>query len=309
MLLRTNNKTEMSSEYESQPTHVRSTGRVRNGWIRQVWAFLDRNLREMRRSVAVLFWSMGFPAGFYLLTITVFLSTDQIPVETLPTVKATIAIGYGMFGATIVCLSAFSQQLVTDLEQKRYAQFRSLPIRPSADFVGRLAAGELFGIVAFGFVLAVSVATGAEYSLRGFASVPVLLVTLVLANLFWLVLALGIATLVRDVRYANIISMSVAMVGYFLTGYNGTSPGMFTGDPKLLNLLPNTLAARITLYQLLDITDWNAARLAPPAMPSDPTYLLLLAGYGIVVFAVGLVVTNRVLYQRRWNGRTRGVRE
>ncbi len=300
-------KQKMSPEYESRQAHVRSTGRGGNAWLRQMWAFIERSLREMRRSLAVLFWSMGFPSGFYLLTITVFLSQDQIPPGMLPTVKATIAIGYGMFGATIVCLSAFSQHLVTDLEEKRYAQFRSLPIRPSADLVGRLVAGELFGLLAFGVVLAVSIASGAQFTLRGFATIPIILVALVLANLFWLILALGIATLVRDARYANIISISVAMVGYFLTGYNGTSPSLFAGNPKLLNILPNTLAARIALYQLLDISNWKGGELAPPAMPSDPTYLLLLAGYGIVMLAIGLVVVNRVLYQRRWNGRARGV--
>lgn len=297
----------MSSKYKPGQTQVRSTGDARNAWVRQTWAFAERNLREMRRSIAVLFWSMGFPAGFYLLTISVFISPDRVPASMLPVVKAAIAIGYGMFGATTVCLSAFSQQLVTDLEDDRYAQFRSLPIRPSADLVGRLVAGELFGLVAFGFVLAVGVATGAELTFRGLTTIPILVVTLVLANLFWLILALGIATLVRDARYANIISISVAMMAYFLTGYNGTSPTMFTADPKILNFLPNTLAARIALYQLLDITDWKGAGLAPPGMPSDPMYLLLLAGYGVVVFAIALVVMNRVLYQRRWNGRARGV--
>ncbi|WP_423745839.1 ABC transporter permease (plasmid) [Haladaptatus sp. SPP-AMP-3] len=296
----------MSTESKSNSGHIYSTGISGSGWVRQMWAFVDRNLREMRRSLAVLVWSMGFPAGFYLLTINVFMPTDQIPADTLPTVKATVAVGYGMFGATVVCLNVFGQHLVTDLEQHRYAQFRSLPIRSSADLVGRLVAGELFGLAAFGFVLGVSVLTGAEYTLRGLGAVPVLLVALLLSNLVWLVLALGIATLVREARYANIISISVAMMGYFLTGYNGTSPGMFSGDPTLLNLLPNTLAARIAVYQLLDIGDWKQAGLAPPAMPSDPASLALLAGYGVVVLVVGFVVTNRVLYQRRWLGNEGG---
>ena len=287
----------MSIEADADAGRPASTG-DRNGWFRQAGAFAGRDLRELVRNKAVLFWSLGFPAGFYLLTVAVFIPAGQVPDDAMPTVKAGTAVGYGIFGATIVCLNAFGQHLVSDLEDRRYVQFRSLPIFPSADLAGRTVAALSFAFVAFGFVLAVSVATGAAYALRSLVAIPVVLGALALSSVLWLVVALAIAVLVRDARYANIISISVAMVAYFLTGYNGTSPNAFTADPELLNLIPNSLAARIVVYNLVDASKWATTGLKPPGMPSDPAYLGLLAAYAVVCGLVGVALMRSQVYVR-----------
>ncbi|MFB6372707.1 MAG: SMI1/KNR4 family protein, partial [Bradymonadaceae bacterium] len=45
----------------------------------QARAFAERYGRELFRNKMVLFWSVAFPVGFYLLTITVFLDGNTIP--------------------------------------------------------------------------------------------------------------------------------------------------------------------------------------------------------------------------------------
>lgn len=267
-------------------------------WSEQVGAFVRRYLREMARNKTVLFWSLGFPAMFYLLTVTAFIPMGEIPTEFQAAVKATTAIGYGVFGSVIVCLNAFGQQLVTDIEDERYVEFRSLPLSPSADFVGRLVSGLIFASGAFLFVIGVSIATGAEYTLRGPESIPIILGAFVLSAVVWMVIALLMVLLVTNARFANIISLSLALASYFGTGFNGTDVTSFTGPDWLLNVLPNTLATRLITYHLADIGEWEISGLAPPDPPSSLAFLGLLAAYGIVFALIGGIVTNKVIYKR-----------
>ena len=288
--------TEEKSESVRTKTSTPSWGQ--GLWSRQAGAFVRRQLREMFRNKTVLFWSLGFPAVFYLLTITAFVPMSEIPADIRGGVKATTAIGYGVFGSVIVCLNAFGQQLVTDIVDERYTEFRSLPLSPSADLVGRLASGVVFALAAFLFVIAVSVATGAEYTLRGVESIPIVFGAFVLSAVVWMVIALLIVLVVQNARFANIISLSLALASYFGTGFNGTDVTSFTGSDWLLNVLPNTLATRVVTYHLADIGSWEPSGLAPPDPPSSLAYLGLLAAYGIVFAIVGIVVTNKVIYKQ-----------
>lgn len=291
----------MTTEAEAgtRNEEIRTAGGRRTLWLQQVSAFVKRYLRELMRSRAALFWSLGFPAAFYLLTITVFIPMDQIPVEFHPEVKATTAISYGVFGAVIVCLNAFAEQLVTDIEDQRYVAFRSLPISPSADFAGRSAAALLFALAAFAFVLLVSVPTGAAYSLRSIASIPIAFAALVLSSGMWLVVALVIAVLTSDARYANIIAVSIALAAFFITGFNGSQPRSFALSKELLNVLPNALATRMVSYHIVALDSWREAGWVPPEMPTGPEYLGLVLVYGIVFVLVGGAIMNRVVYKRR----------
>ncbi|MFB6073567.1 MAG: ABC transporter permease [Haloarculaceae archaeon] len=272
----------------------------RRYWLRQASAFTRRYLRELLRNRVVLFWSVAFPAGFYLLTITVFIDTSQIPADAMSIVKASTAVSYGAFGAVVVCLNAFGQQLVDDVEADRYRQFRALPISPSADFLGRAAAGLLFAVGAVVAVGVVGLATGAEFALRSLSSVPILLVAFVGFALLWMALAVAVVVVVRDARYANVVTIAVAIVSYMLTGFNGSNPGSFAADPAWLNVLPNTLATRLMIYHTVDIAP-DGASMSPPPVPSDPMHLALLAAYGLLAVAAGTLLTRRFLHGRGWS--------
>lgn len=273
--------------------------------IRQIHAFFIRHLRELTRDRTALFWSFGFPTIFYLMTITVFIDLDQIPSEVEPAVMGIVAIGYGIFGAVIVCLNAFGQQFADDIDQRRYSSFRALPLSPSADLVGRSSASILMAAIAFCFVLAVSVLTGASYSLASISSLPVVIGAFLLSSLIWIVLALFIAVIATNGQYVSIISLSIALISYFGTGFNGTTPGSFAGDLALLNYLPNSLATRLMSYHMVEIdpeladgAPWEAAGMVPPEMPVGPEYLGLLLVYAVVFLVAGLLAMRYSMYKR-----------
>lgn len=170
-------------------------------WLGQSRSFFGRYVRELLRNKTVLFWSIAFPVGFYLLTITVFVDLAEIPADVQPAVLGSTAISYGTFGAIIVCLNTFGQQLAADFEAGRYRQFRALLSAPTADLAGRMAAGLALSAVAVLSVLAVSVPTGAEFAVRSPVSLLVGVVALLSLGVVWMVVATLVATAVTDERY------------------------------------------------------------------------------------------------------------
>jgi ABC-2 type transport system permease protein len=267
-------------------------------WLSQARAFTERYLRVLARNRAVLFWAFGFPVGFYLLTIELFVDLNALPADAVGPTKAVVAVGYGVFGALIVCVTAFAEHLVEDLEAGRYDQFRSLPIAPSADLCGRFAAGYLVSLASFAVVLGVGVLTGSALSLRSPLSLPVVLLVFAGFSISWMMVAVLVAVAVNDERYASIVAVSVAVVSYFVTGFNGTQPAAFAGDPALLDVLPNTLAARVLILHLVDVENWAQAGLAPPGAPTGPIPLALLGAYGIFAGVLAIVVLRTVVYDR-----------
>jgi ABC-2 type transport system permease protein len=270
-------------------------------WLRQAGAFAARSVRELFRNKTVLFWSIGFPVGFYLLTVTVFVDTTTIPADALPAVKAGTAVSYGIFGAIIACLNAFGQQLAIDLEDERYRLYRSLPIGPGADLAGRMAAGFVLSVVALLAAMGVAVLTGATFSLRAATSIPVIAVALLAFAVFWMVAAVVVVSLVRETRYASIITVSIALAAYFLTGYNGGDPSVFQGPDVLLNWLPNTLATRLVSHHVVvfsgDVSG-SAGSGASLAIPGDVFGIGVLGLWAVGALVVGVAIMRRRIYQR-----------
>jgi ABC-2 type transport system permease protein len=267
------------------------------GWLRQARAFAQRYVRELFRNRAVLFWSVGFPVAFYLLTITVFIDTSAIPGAALPYVKAGTAVGYGMFGAIIASLNSFGQQLAADFEADRYMQYRSLPLAPSADLAGRMAAGVALSAVAFLAVLVAAIGTGAEFGLRSALSVPLVLVAFLTFTLVWMALAVLVAVVVEDTRYASIITISVALGSYFLTGFNGTDPGSFQGPTALLHWLPNTAATRQVSEHIVVPPASLADGAGALGVPDPGVAFAQLVLYGVGAAVAALVLMRTVVYK------------
>jgi len=281
---------------DTQPPSRASPGR-RQVWVGQARAFAERYARELFRNKVVLFWSVAFPVAFYLLTITVFIDTSTVPDTVVPYQKAGVAVSYGMFGAIVASLNSFGQQLAADFEADRYMQYRSLPLAPSADLAGRALAGLALSVVAFVAVLAVAVPTGAAFSLRSAATVPVVVLAVVTFAVVWMMLAVVVATLVRDARYASVVTISIALGAYFLTGYNGTDPGAFAGPDWLLNWLPFTLATRLVSQNIVVFPDTGV--LGSGSLLSVPSLSFgvgLLVATTVAAVAVGLLVMRHAVY-------------
>lgn len=268
-----------------------SAGRV-GIWLRQARGFTKRYALELFRDKAALFWSILFPTGFYLLAIVLFVS--DVPGVEQADLYASVAIGYGTFGAIIAGLTSFGTLLAADIDSDRYRLYRSMSIAPSADLAGRLLAGVALSLTAFLVVVPVAWLTGARFALRSPLSVLVVGIALVAFALVWMVLAVVVAVAIRNPNYTSMFTVGGAIVAYMLTGYNGTEVSFYRGPDVLLNLMPHTLATRVIADHLLVET----AALSPPAVPSTGPALAGLVGCTALLLVVGFAVARRFLYVR-----------
>lgn len=262
-------------------------------WLNQVRAFSERSLREVSGSMTMVFWVLGFPAGMYLLY------TSQRP-GAPAALDATISIGIAVLGAMFVCLYLFGNQLVLDVEENRYAAYRSMPVSPSADLSGRMLAGLVLGSGAFASALIAGIVSGASYGLRGPESILIALLGGVLTCVFWMIVAIPLVIYVENERIAEWTTTLVAMGAFVVTGFNGALPETTPLEGEILNLLPNTLPTRLLVYHLVPAENWAEIGVSPPAMPAGPEYVVLLVIYALVALVLGVTLVNRSLYGRGW---------
>lgn len=258
-------------------------------WWRQTKAFALRTLRELFHNRSALFWGLGSPVFYYILfgvVVGAGSSSDG---------KAALAVSFGIFGIFTVALATFATYLTGDLERKRYRKLRSLPISPSADFLGRFLGAFVLALVSFSIVLAVGALTGASFALRSVVSVPVVVICLFSFCLVGVAIAVLVVSVVNQGEYVLGVTNLLTFALFFLTGYNGIAPGVVPGGfTGILNYVPNSLATRLALYHLTSVDSTGA--FSPPALPTEPRYIALLAGYAIVITAVATVVMRRHIY-------------
>ncbi|SEQ94087.1 ABC transporter permease [Natrinema salaciae] len=262
-------------------------------WLEQAEAFTRRSLQEVRNSRLMLAWVIAFPAIMYLLQTTQEASGSAVS-------DAIVSIGIGILGSMFVCLFVFGNQLATDLEDRRYVVYRSMPISPLADLTGRMAAGLVLAASAFTVTIVAGLATGASYGLRGPESVPIVLAAGVLTCLFWMVVAIPFVVAAGNKRIASMATTLVAVTAFILTGLNGAVPSQSVIDGPALNYLPNTLPTRLLVYHLVPAENWTELGVAPPGMPTGPAFLALLAAYAVLSTVAGTMLVNRTLYDQGW---------
>ncbi|WP_408959645.1 ABC transporter permease [Natrinema sp. 74] len=284
----------MATETATAGETERASAENRGTRLSQARAFTVRSLREVRHSWLMLTWVVSFPAIMYLLRVTQ-------GGETSAAADASVALGTGVLGAMFVCLFVFGNQLATDLEDRRYEAYRSMPISPVAELTGRMAAGLVLAAGAFGVTILIGVATGASFGLRGLESIPIVLLAGVSTCLFWMVVAIPFVVVAGNKRVASMATTLVAVMAFILTGLNGVVPAQSTIDGHVLNYLPNTLATRLLVAHLVPAESWTALGVSPPALPTEPTFLALLAVYTLLAVLAGTVLVNRTLYHRGWS--------
>lgn len=284
----------MSAEIQIGDETERESSDGRRVWIEQAGAFTRRSLQEVRNSRLMLAWVIAFPAIMYLLRTTQGASGSAVS-------DATVSVGIGILGSMFVCLFVFGNQLATDLEDRRYVAYRSMPISSSADLTGRMAAGLVLAASAFTVTIVAGLATGASYGLRGPESVPIVLAAGVLTCLFWMIAAIPFVVAAGNKRIASMATTLLAVTAFILTGLNGAVPSQSVIDGPVLNYLPNTLPTRLLVYHLVPTESWTELGVAPPAMPTDPTFLVLLAGYAALAVLAGTLLVNRTLYDQGWS--------
>jgi ABC-2 type transport system permease protein len=258
---------------------------------RQTLAFARRTVMEYARDRSALFWGLLMPVGWYVLFGLAIGSAPDSPAA-----RASMAVAFGVFGAFTVTLVNFTTTLSADLTERRYRKLRSLPVSPLADYVGRFLGAVLVAVVSFCLVLAVGATTGATYILRSPGSIAVIALALVLFSLVGTAAAVLVATTVTEGEYVVAVSNVLLLGLFFVTGYNGLTPGLAPGPlSQYVNLAPNALSTRLAIYHLTDVPT-NAASLAPPPLPSGPEYVALLAGYAFVLSTGAALLLGRRVY-------------
>jgi len=293
----------MATDAETGHEFSRSGATARVPWFRQTKAFAVRNFRAMLRTKATVIWGFGFPAFWYFLTSQLLLpsaGTVGGP-AVLADLKGATAVSLGLFGVLTTTLVAFAGGLSHDIDRKRYRKLRSLPVSPSADFAGRFLAGIGVASVAYVLVLVAGYADGADYALRSPASVGVVVASFLLFSLVGVSVAVVVTWLVSDPEIVVGITNAILLVTFFLTGYNGMSPGMLPERARwLVNVVPNALAARIQSYHLTEtsiVAGDSAGSITPPALPSGPEHLALLALWALVLGGAATVLMDRGVYR------------
>ncbi|OAQ54041.1 hypothetical protein HTG_00505 [Natrinema mahii] len=279
----------MSQETVTEETLDSPTTGSASVWADQVRAFAGRNLREIAHSWTLLSIALGFGPFLYLVYL---MAWDSVPAP----MRASLAVGLGTFGSMLVCLYVFGNQLVVDIEASRYELYRAMPVRPSADLVGRMIAGLTISCVAFLSTLLAGGLTGASFGIRGPESVPIVVAAFALSCLLWMVVAVPIVIAANNERYAEFLTTMVAVVAVFVTGNNGVVPEMSMVDGELLNVVPNALSARLLGYHLVGGGEYARAGLVPPPMPSGLESVALLGLYGVGALALGIAFVRTSLY-------------
>lgn len=264
-------------------------------WLRQTRAFTRRSLRQYTRSPLSLAFLVAWPAFWYLLVAHVFFGQAADP-RSVAVAKAAFAVSFGLFGALTVSLTGVVGSFTADVQAKRYRKFRSLPVRPGADFAGRFLAGTVLSMVSYGALLVIGALDGAAFVLRTPWSPAVVALSVAVFAAVGVAAALGLAAVVPRPEHATTLATALLMLALFGTGFNGVSPALFPGPAWLLNYLPVTVIARVQLYHLVDPAAIDQGAFAPPPLPADPGFAVLLLGYGVGAVALGAWVVGRLVY-------------
>ncbi len=270
-------------------TNVRTSGQSAVPWVQQTLTFARRTVVTQMKNRRAVVASFGFPVLYYVLDTRLFIqgTGSVVAVE-----RAAMAVSFGMFGAFLIALVGFAQQLSGDLTQKRYRKFRSLPISPSADFAGRLLGGYVVSVVAYALLFAIGYLDGGAFDALGPISTVVVLGTL----LAFCLVAMAVATLFAVVlRGDNAfqVSMFVLLVAYFVTGFNGLSVSILPDSLRgAMNYVPNSLATRIQFAY----TVGHPSVFSPPALPNTAAFGALLVVYAVVSGAIATLLLRRFVY-------------
>lgn len=264
----------------------------------QIRAFTWRYIRQLTRNKASIIFLVGWPTFWYILVSHLFFKPDAASAAVLADAKATYAVAFGGFGAFTVALNGFVGSFTSDLSSKRYRKFRSLPIHPHADLIGRFLAGFVLAQISYAFVLFVGFVDGASFTLRGPFSLPIVLLSLFVFCIVGIVVALVISATVPKPEYATTVAMAVLFVTFFVTGFNGANAAFFPGPTWILNYLPNTLTTRVQLHHLVADGSVTFQGLHASRLPSGSEFVLLLVGYAVSFLALGGWILKSLVYRR-----------
>lgn len=266
-------------------------------WLSQTRAFAGRHLRQYTRSPVSLLFIVAWPAFWYLLIVHLLFATGGPAAEAVATAKAAFAVSFGLFGVFTVALTGVISTFTADIATKRYRKFRSLPLSPAADLVGRFTAGLGLSIGSYVGLLAIGSIDGAAFTLRHPWSPGVVLLGVIAFAAIGVVIALALAAVVPRPEYATTGATALLLASFFGTGFNGVSPTLFPGPPRLLNLIPVSLITRLQLHHVVAQSGMESTAFGPPELPAGPPAVGVVALYGLSALSLGVVFIEWGVYR------------
>jgi ABC-2 type transport system permease protein len=240
---------------------------------------------------------VAWPAGWYLLVSHLLFHPAGGGMGRIAAAKAALAVSFGLFGALTVSLTGVVGAFTADIQAKRYRKFRSLAVAPLADVTGRFLAGAAVSLLAYGGLLVIGTLDGAAFALREPWTPVVVVVGVVAFAAVGVATAVGVAALVPRPEHATLLATALLLLGFFGTGFNGVSPGLFPGPAWLLNVVPVTAITRLQLYHLVDPAATGRGAFGPPPLPSGPGALATVLASGSGALALGGLVIGRTVYR------------
>lgn len=264
---------------------------------RQLRAFARRSLRQYTRSPLSLAFLVAWPAFWYLLVSHLLFRPPAGGSARIAAAKAALAVSFGLFGALTVSLSGVVGAFTADVQAKRYRKFRSLAVAPAADVGGRFLAGAALSLLAYSGLLVVGALDGAAFAVRVPWTPVVVVIGVVAFAAIGVATAVGLAALVPRPEHATLLATAGLLLGFFGTGFNGVSPGLFPGPAWLLNAIPVTAITRLQLYHLVDPAAVGRGGFGPPALPAGPDAIAAVLASGIGSLALGVLVVRWTVYR------------
>lgn len=263
-------------------------------WGKQMGTFARRYLQQLGRNKMIVFLTIGWPVLWYFMTMILFI--DAPAGTDLGPMKAANGISFGLFGAFTVTVAVFAGEFARDLAGDRYRKLRSLPIAPTADLASRFVTGAALGSTSYLVTVVVAYVHGATFQSMTLETLAIIALTLVLFCLIAMALAMVLALVVTKPEHMTTIAVVTVLMAFFVTGYNGTSPGLIANFAEIVNYLPNSLATRMQIAAWVGTT--NLEFMTPPEAPLSLQSASVLLGYAVVLLGVSTVIIDRVAYGR-----------
>jgi ABC-2 type transport system permease protein len=240
--------------------------------------------KELIREKVVVFWTIAFPMLWLVMYNVIFL--NGVPAEIKGSIMGVCTVSMAVYGLMVAGSVDLPANIATDRAAGILAKLRSMPVKPSRDFAGRLLAFSAFGIIAIGVVSVMGYLLGAQFafSLSGVAG----------AMLFFALAFMAAAGIGLIIGSLVVKEQSASMTGIVLSLMGGFVGGIFV----TFRALPVFLQGFAQVYPL-------------SASTSSIVYLLFgehFAGYNPltlelvainVALSVGLFAAGQMLYARR----------
>ncbi len=181
----------------------------------QVSSTASRVFKELLREKVTIFWTIAFPALWLCMYSVIFL--NGVPAEVKGTVLGATAVSMAVYGLMVAGSVDLPGNIAEDRARGVMAKLRSMPIKPSRDFAGRLVAFSAFGALAVAAVSVIGWVLGAEVPLTPAGALGAL-AFFGLAFVAATGIGLIIASLVRKESSATMTGIVLTLVGGFVGG-------------------------------------------------------------------------------------------